>query len=62
MGQLSLAVTAIGPVRERSPRESCLVYDSHVGVVFLWEVSTVTRIGRAWDAILVTVDGFGGLT
>ena len=31
-------------------------------LVFLWEVPTVTGIGRVWDAILVTVDGFGGLT
>ena len=31
-------------------------------VVFLWEVCTVTRIGRVWDVLLVTVDGFGRLT
>ena len=33
-----------------------------VTLFILWEVPTVTRIGRVWDAILVTVDGFGGLT
>ena len=33
-----------------------------VALFILWEVSTVTRIGRVWDAILATVDGVGGLT
>ena len=46
---------------ERGPRDSCLVSDPHVGVFFLWELSKVTRMGRLWDAILVTDDGFGAL-
>ena len=46
MGQLS---QGIGPVREHGPRDCCLVCRSPLS-----EVSTVT-----WDAILVTVDGFG---
>ena len=42
-------VTGMGPVREHGPRDCCLVCRSPLS-----EVSTVT-----WDAILVTVDGFG---
>ena len=48
MGQLSQG-SGRGPVREHGPRDCCLVCRSPLS-----EVSTVT-----WDAILVTVDGFG---
>ena len=49
MGCNGSNVTEIGPVREHGPRDCCLVCRSPLS-----EVSTVT-----WDAILVTVDGFG---
>ena len=59
MGQLS---QRSGLSENRVLVTVALFRNPHVGVVFLWEVSTVTRIERVWDAILVTVDGFGDLT